>query len=108
MESIIVYSINTIIGALVGWLVKRHRDSVEEQDQLKADNAVLKQGFQALLRAQMVKDYNRYQEKGFMPIYAKDNFENVYQAYHRMGSNGVMDDIYSKVMAMPTEPVNDK
>ena len=60
-------------------------------------------GVQALLRAQLIADWNHYSEKGFAPIYARENFENVYQQYHNLGANGVMDDIRSKFLALPTD-----
>ena len=37
------------------------------------------------------------------PIYARENFENMYQRYHNLGANGVMDDYYKKFMEIPTE-----
>lgn len=61
-------------------------------------------GVQALLRAQLIDDWNRYSEKGFAPIYARENFENVYQQYHALGANGVMDDIRAKFLALPDKP----
>lgn len=64
----------------------------------------IKKGMQALLRAEMIKDYNHYTNKGYAPIYAKENFENCYINYHNLGANGVMTDIYNKFLALPTEP----
>ena len=59
-------------------------------------------GVQALLRAQMIADYNHYSEKGWAPIYARENFENVWKQYEALGQNGVMEDIRKKFMALPT------
>lgn len=70
---------------------------------LHNDNKAVKEGVQALLRAQMIADYNRYSEKGFAPIYARDNFENCWQRYHDLGANGVMDNIHQKFMALPVK-----
>ena len=61
-------------------------------------------GVQALLRAQMIDDYNRWAEKGYAPIYARQNFENCWAQYHRLGVNGVMDDLHMKFLELPTEP----
>ena len=58
-------------------------------------------GIQALLRAQLISDWNYYSKKGYAPIYARENFENVYQQYHNLGANGVMDDIRKKFLALP-------
>lgn len=65
--------------------------------------AAMQRGMQALLRAQMINDYNRWDEKGFAPIYARQNFENCWAQYHALGANGVMDDLHSKFLALPTE-----
>lgn len=58
-------------------------------------------GVQALLRAQMISEYNKALDKGYAAIYAKENFENVWQKYHTLGANGVMDDIHEKYMSLP-------
>lgn len=62
----------------------------------------IKLGVQAVLRAQMIADYNHYVEKGFAPIYARENFQNCWDQYEALGVNGVMKDIYFKFMALPT------
>ena len=63
----------------------------------------LKRGLQALLRAQMINDYNHYSEKGWAPIYARQNFENCWINYEALYKNGVMKDIHEKFMALPTQ-----
>lgn len=64
----------------------------------------VRKGVQALLRAQLISDWNYYSDKGYAPIYARENFENVYQQYHSLGANGVMDDIRNKFLALPDKP----
>ena len=70
---------------------------------LHKDNVAIREGLQALLRAQMINDYNHYQEKGFAPIYARENFQNCWERYHALGANGVMDDIHDKFMDLPVQ-----
>ena len=84
-----------LIGALWAWV------SVQMKAMKKRNDAV-KSGVQALLRGQMIKDYNNYLGKGYAPIYAKENFENMWMQYHNLGANGVMDDIHERFMALPT------
>ena len=62
-----------------------------------------KLGIQALLRSQMISDYNRYRDQGYAPIYARENFENCWKQYHSLGANGVMDDLHEKFLALPTK-----
>lgn len=90
-----ILGIPSLVTALIGYLIKR------VQDNDKATKAIEK-GVQALLRAEMVAAYNRYSDKGFAPIYARENFENIWIQYHALGANGVMDDLHSKFMALPT------
>lgn len=60
-------------------------------------------GVQALLRDRLISEYNKYHDKGYAPIYARENFENMWTQYHNLGKNGVMDDIHEKFMELPTE-----
>ena len=72
------------------------------------DNEAVKVGIQALLRAQMIDDYNKWSERGYAPLYARQNFENCWEQYHSLGANGVMDDIHKKFLELPTDPPNEK
>lgn len=67
------------------------------------DNAAMKKGIQALLRSELISDYNNWSEKGYAPIYARQNFENCWKQYHELGENGVMDDLHDKFLELPTE-----
>ena len=69
-----------------------------------ADTEAVKIGIQALLRSQMIADYNKWTDRGYAPIYARDNFENCWKQYHALGVNGVMDDLHEKFLELPTEP----
>lgn len=69
----------------------------------------VRMGVKALLRAQMINDYNKWSERGYAPIYAKQNFENLWEQYHAIkGPNGVMDDLHEKFMKLPTKPIHEK
>ena len=86
----------TGLGVAVKWLYKKSKTEAQRQD-------AIEKGLQALLRSQMINDYNHYyKDKGFAPIYAKDNFENVWKQYHNLGVNGVMDSIHEEFMTLPT------
>lgn len=87
--------IPSLITALVGYLIKRVHSNDRKTEAIET-------GIQALLRAQMVSDYNHYSEKGYAPIYARENYENCWKQYHALGANGVMDDLHNKFMALPT------
>lgn len=90
---------------MVGWLYHK----IKARDlKLDEENNALKLGVQALLRSQMINDYNHWYEEGYAPIYAKENFENVWKQYHALGANGVMDNIRNTFMGLPTQKPKSK
>lgn len=66
-------------------------------------NEAIAEGVQSLLRESIVGNYNRYADKGFCPIYAKESIKKVYHAYHDLGGNDVATELYKKLLAMPAE-----
>jgi len=66
-------------------------------------NIAIAEGVQSLLRESIVTNYNRYTDRGFCPIYAKESVKKVYHAYHDLGGNDVATDLYEKLLKLPTE-----
>ena len=92
-----------VLGVL-GWLVKLLRDQLKaEQEKSEA----IAEGVQSLLRESIVANFNRYCERGFCPIYAKDSIKRVYKAYHNLGGNDVATELYNKLLKMPEEKRDD-
>lgn len=101
MEVLTLYQILCLIGVpslatVIGWIYKKLKKNDKETNAVKL-------GIQALLRGQMISDYNRWVDKGYAPIYARENFQNCWEQYHSLGVNGVMDDIHEKFMDLPTK-----
>ena len=90
----------TAVLAVLSWLFKLMRDQLrQEQDRNKA----IAEGVQSLLRESIVNNYNRYSDRGYCPIYAKESVKRVYQAYHGLGGNDVATELYNKLLKMPEE-----
>ena len=66
-------------------------------------NEAIAEGVQSLLRESIVTNYNRYLDKGYCPIYAKESLKKVYCAYHDLGGNDVATSLYKKILEMPEE-----
>ena len=60
-------------------------------------------GVQALLKNEIYKQYSEWMEKGYCPIHARENIQNMYERYHNLGENGVMTDLVKKIFELPTE-----
>lgn len=96
---------NTIIVALIGagvtlgnvvltHLISR-KTKLSERDQYLAD------GVQCLLRAEIIRAHEKYSQRHYCPIYAKESLTRVYGAYHALGGNDVATDLYRQCMALP-------
>lgn len=90
----------TAVLAVLSWFFKLMRDQLEEE---KKKNEAIAEGVQSLLRESIVSNYNRYSDRGFCPIYAKESIKKVYKAYHNLGGNDVATSLYKKVLEMPEE-----
>ena len=66
------------LGTAFSFLSRRVSKRIEEQDAIKL-------GMQALLRDRIISAYNHYMDKGYCPIYARDNILKLYEQYHNLG-----------------------
>ena len=55
-----------------------------------------------------VANYNKYQDKDYCPIYAKESIKRVYEAYHNLGGNDVATKLYHTMLDMPEEPKDEQ
>lgn len=99
-DVLVLIGIPSLFSILYGYLYKRIKDA-------DIKRTATQEGIQALLRAQMISEYNKALDKGYAAIYAKENFENVWNKYHSLGANGVMDDIHEKYMSLPDRKEQD-
>lgn len=68
-----------------------------------------RKGIRALLRADLIRLYNKYHDElCYCPIYVKQSLEDEYQQYHALKGNGVGTNLYNALMALPTEPPQNK
>ena len=90
-----------LITSIIGWLYRDIGKRLKEE-QLKS--TAIAEGVKSLLRESIVQNYNKYQEREYCPIYAKESIKRVYEAYHKLGGNDVATQLYKKLLAMPEEP----
>lgn len=91
----------TAVLAILSWLFKEMKTQLAEE---KVKNEAIAEGVQSLLRESIVNNYNRYTDKGYCPIYAKESIKKVYKAYHNLGGNDVATELYNKVLKMAEAP----
>lgn len=69
----------------------------------KQRNTALADGVQCLLRAEIIRNHDKYMEKKHCSIYEKEALKRAYNAYHKLNGNDVATRLYDEVMDLPTE-----
>ena len=102
-ETLIKAIIGVVVTASWGfcvWLVKR---AFAKQKETEARQEAVENGLQSLLRAEIIRTYEKSMDRGYIPIYSREAFLICYDNYHKLGGNGVITDLAERVNALPTQ-----
>ena len=106
--TVLPYVINIATGIILAICTATINKARTDREKDKADREEKEQaisdGLQALLRESIVTAYNKYTDKGFCPLYAKESMKKVYKSYHALGGNDVAEGLYHQLLTMPSEP----
>lgn len=100
-----------ILTALLGyivWMLKeqkkqkqidiQERDArIEKEKELRENNS---KGTMLLLRVQLIEYHDKYMELGEIPSYAYDNFNEMYDVYHKLSGNGMVTKMKQEIEAL--------
>lgn len=103
LEYVASHWVNWLFCAITALAGLGYRNVTKKLQEEKARNEAIAEGLQALLRESIVGNYNKYKDKGFCPIYAKESVKSVYSAYHKLGGNDVATSLYDKILKMEDE-----
>ena len=78
-----------VLGYIV-WLLKRQ----------KKDRDANGKGTMLLLRVQLIEYHDRYVALGHIPSYALENCIEMYEAYHELGGNGMVTEMYKEILEL--------
>ena len=105
---VLPYLVNLASGILLAcatYTINKVRKDREIERIAEADkDKALSDGVEALLRESIVSNYNKYSDRGYCPIYAKESIKKAYRAYHALGGNDVAAELYHKIIKMPEDP----
>ncbi len=80
--------------SLAGVLVAQYKNNKKRQDAIEL-------GLQSLLRAEIIRQHEKWADKHFCPIYAKEALKRTYESYHNLGGNDVATGLYQEIMGLP-------
>lgn len=84
-----------------GWLYRKILKALNDE---KLANHAQRIGVQALLRDRIIAIHDKYMEKGYCPVYIKENVTRLYEPYHSLGGNDVATTMVEDLLALPTKP----
>ena len=90
MEEILKTTYEIALPILLGyivWLLKQQK---------KERNANAR-GTMLLLRVKLIEYHDTYMERGSIPSYAYQNFEEMYAAYRELGGNGMVTKMHEEI-----------
>lgn len=96
--------VTTIVGLVFERIKDRRKKKLEAQDDSKDYLKAVGNGTQCLLRAEIIRQYEKWIDRGYCPIYAKDALTKEYNSYHDLGGNGTITGLYNELMELPEHP----
>ena len=82
---------------------------IEKQEENTKLLEVISSALQSTLRNDIIKMYKEYyEEKGYMPIYERENLNHMTQKYYSLGGNGVVPSLVEKLYSLGTEPLEEQ
>lgn len=91
----------TGICGLVLTMFKKHK---KDSDRDRAETEAIKNAVRSLLRTEIIRQYEKYSEKGYFPIYAREPLRMAHDSYAALGGNSVATELYNRTVELPTEP----
>ncbi|MBQ0142249.1 MAG: hypothetical protein KBT06_05540 [Prevotellaceae bacterium] len=92
LDIVLKWLIPFICGSLVAFLTS-----------LLIKFKAIKAGICCLLRAEIIRQYEKWSGLGYCPVYSKEALSRAYEAYHNLGGNDVATNLYKSTVSLPTE-----
>lgn len=83
MKEILMQTYTIALPVLLGYIVWLLQNQKKDRD-------ANTKGTMLLLRVQLIEYHDKYMTLGEIPSYAYENFEEMYEAYHKLGGNGMI------------------
>lgn len=92
-------------GVLVFLLTNQIKENRRIRDHRRDENitkeGAISNGIVCLLRIKLIEYHDHYVAIGSIPSYARNNWELMYEAYHSLGGNGMMEGMRCEVRDLP-------
>ncbi len=94
VSQILYIIISAVVAAAVAALGAAIRGVAKRQSAFDA-------GMQAMLRAEIIRSYYHYAERGWITLHGLEAITQAYQAYHDLGGNGTVTKLVEDLQELP-------
>lgn len=63
----------------------------------------LRSGMISLLKNEIIRTYEKYIKLGYCPSYMKENIEEMYDSYHKLGGKGMITTMVNEIYKLPSD-----
>lgn len=92
-----------LFGIVGAWLIWKVKQLKAKQSAADVRQKALEEGVQALLRAEIIRSYDKYHDQGYITLHGKEAMEKAYTAYHELGGNGTITGLMESIKNMEVE-----
>lgn len=87
---------------------QEHLDVINRLNNIQKTNTLQNIGLQTVIKTDLKIQYLKWIDAGYAPIEVKHELEDMYNVYHQLGANGVMDAIREKFLKLPDRKPRNK
>lgn len=102
-EFAIKHWLTIFFGTIATLLAAGYRRTASRFAKEKESSKAMQAGLTVLLADRLTEMFDYCNQKGYCSICAKHNAELLFEAYHTLGGNGTMTELFHRLIAMPTE-----
>ena len=106
-EWIARYWMEWLFGIMAALAAASYRRISKHMRHTQKKDRALDDGMRALLRDRIISACDHYFEKGYAPVYARENITSMYDAYHSLGGDGIVTDMVRQTMELPYKKGDD-
>ena len=113
---IIIEAVAVAVIGFMMWQIQTRLEQAEEKEQHLQEELAKERsnidgmrrannkGTQALLLDRLLQGFHFFRKRGMVTYGEASSYKNMYEAYHALGKNGVMDGIYEEFLKIPVRP----
>lgn len=90
-----------IVAAIAAYFAGKLKENAKKDEARTALNESIKDGLRAVLQFRILLSYNYYVRQKYIPTQEMTSITAMYKAYHSLGGNGMITQIYNEMMGMP-------